>query len=75
MKGDAVMNENYMNPEEQCTHDCSTCGSACTTEKRGPSFFDRMDTISSALEEVGEENIIAILNETLEEWESEDQAE
>ena len=69
------MNENFMNPEEQCTHDCSTCGSACATEKRGPSFFDRMDMISSALEEVGEDNIIAILNETLEEWEAEDNAE
>ena len=67
------MSENNAYIPEDCTHDCSTCGSACSTEKKGPSFFDRMESISETLDAVGEEEIIRMLNEAVEEWEAEEQ--
>ncbi|BAK47500.1 MAG: hypothetical protein ACOX8G_03505 [Eubacterium sp.] len=57
---------------ENCTHNCGTCGSGCGSEQNGPSFFDKMESISETLDEVGEENILRILNETIEEWQAED---
>ena len=66
-----MSDKNMMMPED-CTHDCNTCGSACSTEKRGPSFFDRMESISSTLDAVGEDEIIRMLNEAVDEWEAEE---
>ena len=60
---------------ENCTHDCSTCGSACDSPERGPSFFDRLDKFSEIMDDVGEENILKYLNEAIEEWEAEEAAE
>lgn len=68
------MSENKnVNIPEDCTHDCNTCGSACSTEKKGPSIFDRMEFISETLDAVGEDEIIRMLNEAVDEWEAEDQ--
>lgn len=58
-----------------CGGGCSSCSSSCDTEKSSMSFFDRLDNISEHLQEVGEENILKILNETIEEWEKEDAEE
>ena len=55
-----------------CTGNCHTCGSSCDTEKKGPSFFDKLETISEHFSEVGEDNIINMLNEAVAEWEKED---
>ncbi len=61
---------------ENCTHDCRTCGSSCATSEgpRKPSFFDQMEKISEAMDEVGEDEILKILNEAVSEWEAEDAA-
>lgn len=55
-----------------CTGNCQTCGSACDSGERGPSFFDKLETFSEYFSEVGEENLIKILNDTVAEWEKED---
>ena len=61
---------------ENCTHDCRTCGSACSTSEgpRKPSFFDQMERISEAMDEVGEDEILKMLNDAVSEWEAEDAA-
>lgn len=56
-----------------CTGNCHTCGSSCEDEKRGPSFFDRLENISECFSEIGEDNIIQMLNEAVESWEKEDE--
>ena len=64
-----------MNIPEGCTHDCSTCNVSCDAEKRGPSFFDRLDKFSEIRDDVGEENILKYLHEAIDEWEAEEAAE
>ena len=66
------MDEKMMNG---CTGNCHTCASACDTEKKGPSFFDKLETFSEYFSEVGEENLIKILNDTVAEWEKEENEE
>ncbi len=61
---------------EDCTHDCSTCASACEIDPdAGPSFFDRLEEASEKFDEIGEENIINMLNEITAELEKEEAAE
>ncbi len=61
---------------ENCTHDCRTCQSACDTADgpRKPSFFDQMERISEAMDAVGEDEILRMLNDAVSEWEAEDAA-
>lgn len=70
------MSDQFNSVPEDCTHDCNSCSAACgSAEKRGPSFFDKMNSISETLEAVGEDNIIRMLNEAVSEWEAEEAAE
>ncbi len=63
-------------PPEDCTHDCSTCPSSCEIDPEGgPSFFDRLESISEHFDEIGEENILNMLNEAVAQLEEEDAAE
>ena len=61
-------NFDYMN---DCTHNCHTCGANCGTEKKKDSFFDTLDKIADAYGEIGEDEMLRILNETVEQWEKE----
>ena len=58
----------YMN---DCTHNCHTCGGSCSTEKTKDSFFDKLDKIADVYEEVGEDEMMRILTETVAAWEEE----
>lgn len=58
--------------DEMCTHDCGTCAASCNVEKKGPSFFDRLEMISDAYNSLDEDEVLRILNETIAEWERED---
>ena len=69
------MNETELKtPEEACTHDCSTCGSACGDHGCGsseggemkPSFFDRVDTLVEELHKDEVQEMLAKLTEELE---------
>ncbi len=66
------MSDNLTNME--CTHNCSTCGSACSTEKKGKSFFDKLEMVSDAYNQLDEEEVLKILNDTIAEWEKEEEA-
>ena len=61
--------------DEMCTHDCASCAAACDVEKRGPSFFDRLEMISDAYNSLDEEEVLRILNETIAQWEKEEEEE
>ncbi len=69
--------EKYTMNMENCTQDCSTCISKCNIDlgEAGPSFFDRLESISESFDEVGEENIINMLNEAVAALEAEEAAE
>ncbi len=54
-----------------CTHNCHTCGSNCNTEKTKDSFFDTLDKIADAYGDIGEDEMLRLLNETVAEWEKE----
>lgn len=54
-----------------CTHNCHTCGGSCSTEKTKDSFFDKLDKIADVYDEVGEEEMMRILTETVAAWEAE----
>lgn len=56
-----------------CTGNCGTCGSACEGSERKPSFFDRLESISEHFEEIGEDNLIQMLNDVVTELEKEDE--
>lgn len=71
-KGVRNMSDNLTNME--CTHNCSTCGSACGTEKKGKSFFDKLEMVSDAYSQLDEEEVLKILNDTIAEWEKEEEA-
>lgn len=55
-----------------CTGSCHTCGSTCESGERKPSFFDTLENISEHFSEIGEDNIIQMLNDAVAEWEKED---
>ena len=57
-----------------CTGNCHTCHSSCAPDDkpRKPSFFDRMEHISGVLDDVGDDEILRILHETVDEWEAND---
>lgn len=57
-----------------CTGNCHTCGgSACDDAERKPSFFDTLENLSEHFSNIGEDNLIQILNDTVAEWEKEDE--
>ncbi len=57
---------------QECTHNCHTCGSACGNgEKTEPSFFDKLEAVSEAYDQLDEEEVLRILNETVAQWEKE----
>lgn len=63
------MDEKLMN---QCTHNCHTCGSACgSTDKKQESFFDKLENISEAYNQLDEEEVLKILGDTVSQWEKE----
>ena len=60
----------------QCTHDCGTCAAACGTEngeKKGKSFFDTLESISESFDDVGEDELINMLNNIVSELEKDDE--
>jgi hypothetical protein len=59
-----------------CTHNCHTCSAGCDTDgEKKVNFFEKMEEISTKLNDIGEENILNILNEAIEQWEAEDAEE
>lgn len=67
------MDENVLSG---CTGNCHTCGSSCGEDgERKPSFFDKLEGISEHFEEIGEDNLIQMLNDLVSELEAEDEAE
>lgn len=62
---------NPLDSMDSCTHNCHTCGSNCSTEKTKDSFFDTLDKIADAYDEIGEDEMLRILNETVAQWEKE----
>lgn len=42
---------------------CASCSGCDTQEERKPSFFDRLEQASERFEEIGEENVIRMLND------------
>ncbi len=63
------------NLADNCTHNCSTCAAACAVDENGEprkSIFQRMEQVADAMSEIGEENILKILNEQIAEWEAEE---
>ena len=65
------------NPMDNCTHNCHTCGSACSSPEgeRKPSFFDRLESASEHFEKMGEDNFIQMLNDAVAELEKDDEEE
>lgn len=63
------MGENMMGG---CTGSCHTCGSnaGCDGEKK-ESFFDKMERVSEAFDDVGEDEVIRMLDEITEALEKE----
>ncbi len=57
-----------------CTGNCHSCGSSCDTQagERKPSFFDKLESISEHFENVGEDNVLQMLNDIVAELEKED---
>ncbi len=66
-----------MSVDTTCTHNCHPCGSGgCAPDgERKPSFFDRMDAASQAVENMGEENFIKMLEEAVAMLEAEEAEE
>lgn len=50
------------------------CGCSPQEGERKMGIFERLEHISQTLEDVGEENILNMLNEAVAEWEAEDKA-
>ncbi len=57
-----------------CVQDCSKCTAACDTNMNsdGPSFFERLESISEYFDDVSEESIIGMLNDAVAELEAAD---
>ena len=57
-----------------CTGSCHSCGSSCDTQtgERKTSFFDKLESISEHFDNVGEENVLQMLNDIVAELENED---
>lgn len=59
-----------------CTGNCQSCGESCTPDgERKPGFFEKMEEVSIKMNEIGEENILNMLNEAIAEWEKEEEEE
>lgn len=59
-----------------CTGNCHSCGESCAPDgERKPGFFEKMEEVSMKMNEIGEENILNILNEAIAEWEKEEEEE
>ena len=58
-----------------CTGNCHSCSTSCEGEEKKPSFFDKLETLSEHFSEVGEDQLIQILNDTVAEWEKEEETE
>lgn len=56
-----------------CSGSCHSCASSCGPEngERKPSFFDRLESISEHFDEVGEDNVLQMLNDIVAELEKE----
>ena len=54
-----------------CTGSCHSCGSSCDTQT-GESFFDKLESISEHFENIGEDNVLQMLNDIVAELEKED---
>ncbi|SDB07064.1 hypothetical protein [Eubacterium oxidoreducens] len=51
---------------DECTHNCSTCSAACNDTpdgERKPSIFQRMEAVADRADEIGEDNIINMLQD------------
>ena len=57
-----------------CIGSCHSCGSSCDTQtgERKTSFFDKLESISEHFDNVGEENVLQMLNDIVAELEKED---
>ena len=54
--------------KNECTHNCHTCGSSCSTDANQESFFDKIESISNQLDE---DEVLRILGDTVSQWEKE----
>ncbi|MCR5666563.1 MAG: hypothetical protein K6G01_07005 [Eubacterium sp.] len=51
---------------DDCTHNCSTCSAGCSDTpdgERKPSIFQRMENIAERADEIGEDNILNMLQD------------
>lgn len=57
-----------------CTGSCHSCASSCDTQtgERKTSFFDKLESISEHFENIGEDNVLQMLNDIVAELEKED---
>ena len=51
--------------KNECTHNCHTCGSACSTDAKQEGFFDKIESISNQLDE---DEVLKILGDTVSQW-------
>lgn len=52
-----------------CTHNCSSCApGSCDTDKKGINFFGTLGSINDKTSELGEEEIMKLLEDAVAEW-------
>ncbi len=52
-----------------CTHNCSSCApGTCDTENKGINFFGTLGNISEKTNELGDDEIMKMLSDAVEEW-------
>ena len=57
------------NASSGCTHNCSSCApGSCDSEKKGINFFGTLGSISDKTTEMGDEEIMKLLKDTVEKW-------
>ncbi len=52
-----------------CTHNCSSCApGSCDTDKKGINFFGTLGSINDKTNEMGDEEFMKLLEDTVAEW-------
>ena len=52
-----------------CTHNCSSCApGSCDTDKKGINFFGTLGSISDKTTELGDDEVMKLLQEAVSEW-------
>ena len=56
-------------PAGGCTHNCSSCApGTCDTEKKGINFFGTLGSINDKTNEMGDEELMKLLEDTVAGW-------